>query len=82
MLQLVVALCRLNPFPETPRETNVSVYDSHSQNHMGIYLLSPSSVQFSSVAKSCPTLCNPMDCSIPGLPVHHQLLELVQIHVH
>ena len=38
--------------------------------------------QFSSVAQSCPTLCNPMDCSMPGLPVHHQLLELAQTHVH
>ena len=38
--------------------------------------------QFSSVAKSCPTLCNPMDCSTPGLPVPHQLLEFTQIHVH
>ena len=35
-----------------------------------------------SVAQSCPTLCNPMDCSTPGLPVHHQLLEHVQTHVH
>ena len=33
--------------------------------------------QFSSVAQSCLTLCNPMDCSTPGLPVHHQLLELL-----
>ena len=32
--------------------------------------------QFSSVAQSCQTLCNPMDCSMPGLPVHHQLLEI------
>ena len=40
------------------------------------------SVQFSSVAQSCPTLCNPMNCSTPGLPVHHQLLEFTQIHVH
>ena len=39
------------------------------------------SVQFSSVAQSCPTL-QPMDCSTPGLPVHHQLLELTQTHVH
>ena len=31
--------------------------------------------QFSSVAQSCPTLCDPRDCSMPGLPVHHQLLE-------
>ena len=37
---------------------------------------------FSSVAQSCPTLCNPMDCSTLGFPVHHQLLELAQTHVH
>ena len=37
--------------------------------------------QFSSVAQSCPTLCNPMDCSMPGLPVHHQLPEFTQTHV-
>ena len=36
------------------------------------------SVQFSSVAQSCPTLCDHMDCSMPGLPVHHQLLEFIQ----
>ena len=40
------------------------------------------SVQFSSVAKSCPTLCNPMNCSTPGLPVYHQLPEFTQTHVH
>ena len=40
------------------------------------------SVQFSSVAQSYPTLCNPMDCSTPGLPVHQQLPELAQTHVH
>ena len=39
-------------------------------------------VQFSSVAQSCPTFCNPMDCSTPGLPVHHQLPEFTQTHVH
>ena len=38
-------------------------------------------IQFSSVAQSCPTLCDPMDCSIPGFPVHHQLPELAQTHV-
>ena len=32
--------------------------------------------QFSSVGQSCPTLCNPMDCGMPALPVHHQLLEI------
>ena len=39
-------------------------------------------VQFSSVAQSCPTLCNPMSRSTPGLPVYHQLLEFTQTHVH
>ena len=39
------------------------------------------SVQFNSVAKSCLTLCDPMACSTPGLPVHHQLLEFTQTHV-
>ena len=38
--------------------------------------------QFSSVAQSCPTLCNPMNCSMPVLPVHHQLPQFTQIHVH
>ena len=41
-----------------------------------------SSVQFSSVAQSCPTLCDPMNHSTPGLPVHHQLSEFTQTHVH
>ena len=38
--------------------------------------------QFSSVAQSCPTLCDPMNCSTPGLPLHHQLPEFTQTHVH
>ena len=41
-----------------------------------------SSVRFSSVSQSCPTLCDPMNCSTPGLPVHHQLLEFTQTRVH
>ena len=40
------------------------------------------SVQFSSVTQSCPTLCDPMNRSMPGLPVHHQLPEFTQTHVH
>ena len=40
------------------------------------------SVQFSSVTQSCPTLCDPMNHSTPGLPVHHQLPEFTQTHVH
>ena len=51
--------------------------NSWSENMVCTY-----SVQFSSVAQSCPTLCNPMDCSTPGFVVHHQLLELTQTHVH
>ena len=43
---------------------------------------SNSSVQFSSVTQSCPTLCDPMNHSTPGLPVHHQLSEFTQTHVH
>ena len=41
-----------------------------------------SSVQFNLVAQSCPTLCDSMYCSMPGLPVHHQLPESTQTHVH
>ena len=40
------------------------------------------SVQFSSVTQSCLALCDPMNCSTPGLPVHHQLPEFTQTHVH
>ena len=39
-------------------------------------------VQFGSVAQSCLTLCDPMDCSTSGVPVHHQLPELAQTHSH
>ena len=39
-------------------------------------------IQFSSVAQLCATLCDPMDCSMPGFPVHHQLPEFAQIHIH
>ena len=44
----------------------------------GVYV----SVQFSSVPQSCPTLCDPKNCSTPGLPVHHQLPEFTHTHVH
>ena len=49
----------------------------HIFQSVNIYFIS--SVQF---GQSCPTLCDPMDCSTPGLPVHHQLLEFTQIHIH
>ena len=47
-----------------------------------IIIIFQSSVQFSSVTQSCPTLCDPMNRSTPGLPVHHQLPEFTQTHVH
>ena len=52
--------------------------ESDMVKHVG----STSSVQFSSVAQSCSTLCDPMNHSTPGLPVHHQLPEFTQTHVH
>ena len=54
------------------------------ESNLAALKLSPcniSSVQFSSVAQSCPTLCDPMNRSMPGLPVHHQLLEFTQTYV-
>ena len=53
-----------------------------SWNKQHSYLIHIKSVQFSSVAQSCPTLCDPMNCSTPGLPVHHWLPEFTQTHVH
>ena len=54
-----------------------------SQPHFSAPLNSTAfSLQFSSVTQSCTTLCNPMECSRPGFPVHHQLPELTQTHVH
>ena len=44
--------------------------------------LYPNLIGFSSVARSCLTLCDPMDCSTPGFPVHHQLPEFTQTHVY
>ena len=53
-----------------------ALYSDTERKHRG-----RASVQFSSVAQSCPTLCDPMNCSTPGLPVHHQLPEFTQTHV-
>ena len=47
-----------------------------------LYYIPAPSVRFSSVAQSCLTLCDPMNRNTPGLPVHHQLLEFTQTHVH
>ena len=59
-----------------------SYYYRHFYSCSFCFAFRPESVQFSSVAQSCPTLCDPMNRSTPGLPVHHQLLEFTQTHVH
>ena len=55
---------------------------SHLSSNRYPYASLPASVQVSSVTQLCPTLCDPMNPSTPGLPVHHQLLEFTQTHVH
>ena len=55
-------------------------FDCMDHNKLGNF--SRDRNQFSSVSQSCSTLCDPMNCSTPGLPVHHQLLEFTQTHVH
>ena len=64
-----------------------SFIHTHTHTHTPLLAVHLKLTQFcksiiSSVAQSCPTLCNPMDCGTPGLPVHHQLPELTQTHVH
>ena len=82
---------------ETSRDTHIgklTTEDPCAMYYKGSYM-SPSAhcktiklvslkkmLQFSSVAQSCPTLCDPMNRSTPGLPVHHQLPEFTQTHVH
>jgi len=75
-------------------KSHVEIFNTHkgkfsnNVNHLNIEasflrrLWTYLSVQFSSVARSCPTLCDPMNRSMPGLPVHHQLPEFTQTHVH
>ena len=54
----------------------------HAEKWKGFPKFPSASVQFSSVTQLCPILCDPMNCSTPGLPVHHQLPEFTQTHVH
>ena len=74
--------------PWTARRSNQSILKEISPEYsleglmLKLKLQYFGSVQFSSVAQSCQTLCNPMNHSTPGLPVHHQLLEVTQTHVH
>ena len=58
------------------------IFNPRLEEHVQFSSIQFSQVQFSSVAQSCPTLCDPMNRSTPGLPVHHQLPEFTQTHVH
>ena len=59
-----------------------SKYRSHENSCILAETLVPQFLQFGSVTQSCPTLCDPMNRNMPGLPVHHQLPEFTQTHVH
>ena len=70
----------LQNIPFSAHRTDHSEY-AYWNKHIFIQPHNPS-VQFSSVAQSCPTLCHPNNRSMPGLPVHHQLPEFTQTHIH
>ena len=61
--------------------SNISDFSRDSSRFFFIAYGKTSWIQFRSVAQSCPTLCDPMKCSTPGLPVHHQLPEFTRTHV-
>ena len=63
------------------KESMIRIKRENQEQNFRIPIMG-SSVQFSSVAQSCQTLCNLMDCSTPGFPVHHQLPEFTQAHLH
>ena len=62
-----------------PNQANCRVLKSTLKSRTLLERWLAQTVQFSSVTQSCPTLCDPMDCSKPGLPVHHQLPELLKL---
>jgi len=82
--------------PQLTTRQRICIEDSHKRAFTGIItcaentsygLATPqhfpgTNIQFSSVAQLCPTLCDSEDCSMPGFPVHHQLPEFTQTHVH
>ena len=79
LLQLCPTLC--NPI-DGSHQAPLSLRFSRQEHWSGLPFPSPMCESESQVTQSSPTLCDPMDCSMPGLPVHHQLLELTQTHVH
>ena len=76
-------------YREAGRKTAVNIQMNSNSDHYGhqgchisICFWTPAPDMFSSVTQSCPTLCDPMDCSTPSVPLLHQHLELAQTHVH
>ena len=65
-----------------PRTINFNFFSSAHGNFSRIDQILGQKSQLSPGAQSCPTLCDPINCSMPGLPVHHQLPEFTQTHVH
>ena len=63
-------------------ETTTTLLISYSKKKLKDFGIKKIKIQFSSDAQLCPAICNPMGCSTPGLPVHHQLLQPAQTHVH
>ena len=83
IIQGMLAIWSLVPLPFlNPAGTSQSSWAYCWTVSWRILSITFSSVQFSSVAQSCPTLCDPMNRSTPGLPVHHQPPEFTQTHVH
>ena len=73
------------PFPSTGDLPDLGIEPVSPALQMDSLLLSymeAPDYNISSVAQSCPTLCNPMNRSMPGLPVYHQLSQFTQTHVH
>ena len=83
MKQLITSKC---PIPFMKNQIRNLKQDEWVENFFNwwecLKMEGTNSVQFNSVSQSCLTLCNPMNRSTPGLPVHHQLPEFTQIHVH
>ena len=74
----------LNQWNRYSNEINGKALDRNKENKLLMRKYPPEKTKeyLSSVAQSCPTLCSPMDCSTPDFPVHHQLPEFAQTHVH